>query len=71
MTGDLSIWHWLIVLLALALVGIPMARILKRAGHSPWWAIVYFLPLVNLAALWIFAFARWPALEGTRSTNPE
>jgi NADH:ubiquinone oxidoreductase subunit 3 (subunit A) len=46
----------------------PVARILKRTGHSGWWALLVFLPLVNLAALWVFAFARWPAL-GNAQTN--
>ena len=40
----------------------PVARILKRTGHSGWWALLMFVPLVNFIALWVFAFTRWPAL---------
>jgi len=29
-------------------------------GFSPLWAIVMFIPLVNLVALWILAFTEWP-----------
>lgn len=77
MDGGMSIWHWIILspifLGFLALFGVPIAQILRRAGHSPWWTIVWFIPMVNLAALWIFAFSPWPALRGdakTETTRP-
>lgn len=60
-------WHWLMAaampLLFLILVGVPIANILHRAGRSRWWMILAFVPLVNLICLWIFAFARWPAVD--------
>lgn len=40
------------------------ARIIGRAGFSPWWALITLVPIVNLVMLWIFAFGRWPVLEG-------
>jgi hypothetical protein len=58
-----SIWHWLVVVLFVILYGIPMARIIRRTGHSRFWVIAFFLPLVNLVALWVFTFARWPATD--------
>jgi hypothetical protein len=63
MMGVFSIVHWLVILAVLAIFGVPMWKILRRAGHSGWWVIVYFIPLVNILAIWIFAFAPWPALE--------
>lgn len=45
------------------LVGIPIIRILTKAGHSGWWVLLILVPLVNLIALWVFAFTRWPALR--------
>ncbi|MET0272617.1 MAG: hypothetical protein ABW360_06470 [Phenylobacterium sp.] len=54
-----SIWHWVIVLCAIALLGIPVVRILRRAGFSGWLALLWFVPLVNVVALWVFAFAPW------------
>ena len=63
--GTFSLWHWIIVILVLLLYGVPIATILGRAGYSKWWIIVFFVPFVNIVALWVFAFSRWPALERT------
>jgi hypothetical protein len=41
---------------------------LKKAGFSGWWAGLLLLPLVNLIAIWIFAFIRWPALSRSSSS---
>ncbi|HEV8680734.1 MAG TPA: hypothetical protein VGQ90_15265 [Stellaceae bacterium] len=45
------------------LLGIPVARILRRTGQSAWWSLLVVIPLANLVALWVFAFARWPAVD--------
>jgi hypothetical protein len=42
-------------------LGLPAARILRRTGLSPWWSFLVLVPYVNVAALWVFAFARWPS----------
>ena len=52
-----SIWHWVVVLALLA-TPLPIARILKRDGPSPFWALLYFIPLVNLIALWVWGYSR-------------
>jgi len=62
--GAFSPIHWLIVLAFLAGV-FPAARILQRTGHSPWWAILYFVPLIGWLGMWALAFARWPAVDST------
>lgn len=41
----------------------PVARILDRAGFNRAWCLLIFIPLLNWIALWVFAFANWPALE--------
>lgn len=41
----------------------PYVRILRRTGHTGWWVLALLIPGVNLAAIWIFAFAEWPALN--------
>jgi len=59
--GSFSIWHWVIVILLL----LPLwffGRALGKAGFSPWWALLGLTPVVNLIMLWVFAFAKWPAL---------
>jgi hypothetical protein len=51
-------------LLAIVLLGVPVASILHRTGHSRWWTVIAFIPLINLIGLWVFAFSRWPAVAG-------
>ena len=52
--------HWLMFVIIVALVAYPVGRILKRMGFSPLWAILAFLPLLNLLGLWIVALSDWP-----------
>jgi hypothetical protein len=60
-------WHWVMAivmpLLFIIIIGVPIARILRRSGHSRWWTIVAFVPLLNFIGLWVFAFTRWPSLD--------
>ncbi len=62
---EFSIFHWLIVILLVTFL-IPIARILRRTGHSPLWCLLWFVPLANVIALWVFAFKPWPV--DTRAT---
>ena len=55
--AEFSIFHWLIVL---AIVAIPVARILSRTGHNSGWCVFCFFPLINFILLWFFAFKGWP-----------
>jgi uncharacterized membrane protein YhaH (DUF805 family) len=41
----------------------PVARILRRTGHSQWWCLLAFIPVANLLGLWMLAYARWPAVD--------
>jgi hypothetical protein len=41
----------------------PVARILRRTGHSRWWCLIAWIPLVNFIGLWILAYAPWPAVD--------
>lgn len=43
--------------------GIPIARILRRAGFSGWWWLLMFGGPFMLIGLWVFAFRRWPVFE--------
>jgi hypothetical protein len=61
--GSFSLMHWLVVAILLAIFLVPIARILRRAGFSRWWCIVWAIPVLNVIALWVFAFAPWPALN--------
>ena len=60
-------WHWIMppimLIVLIVVVGVPVARILRRSGRSRWWTIVAFVPLLNLIGLWVFAFSRWPKFD--------
>jgi uncharacterized membrane protein YhaH (DUF805 family) len=43
------------------LTAIPVVRILRRTGFSGWLAFVALVPLLNIVALWAFAFSEWPS----------
>ena len=40
-------------------------NILAKAGFSRWWFLILWVPLVNIVAIWIFAFKRWPNIDDT------
>ena len=35
--------------------------VLARTGRSPLWVLALLAPWADIAALWLFAFAAWPA----------
>jgi hypothetical protein len=43
-----------------------LARILDRAGYAAAWGLVMWLPVINLIAVWVFAFLDWPRLRRPR-----
>jgi len=57
----------IIILVGLAIVIVPYCFILKKAGFSPWLALLNAVPLGNLIMLYVPAFAEWkvaPVLQG-------
>ena len=42
-----------------ALFAIPAGLVLKRTGHSMWWALLCFIPIAALIGLWVLALTRW------------
>ena len=63
--GAISIRHWFIIIVVLAMYAVPITKIVERTGHSKWWAVVFFIPLFHLVALWVLAFVKWPAMDRT------
>jgi hypothetical protein len=56
----------LAIIVGLFLLGLTLlylSRAIAKAGFSPWWALIALVPVVNVVMLWVFAFARWPALS--------
>jgi hypothetical protein len=63
--------HWATVIISCLLILSPIIKILRRVGFSEWWALLALVPIVNIAALWFFAYMRWPNLGGARrSASP-
>lgn len=48
-------------LVGFLIFAIPIMEIIHKAGYSRIWILMWFVPLVNIVFLWIFAFSRWPA----------
>jgi Mn2+/Fe2+ NRAMP family transporter len=58
-----SSWHWVWLILWIFLFLVPAWKIAKKAGFAGAWSLLMLIPLVNIAMLWVFAFARWPTLR--------
>jgi len=48
------------IFLALLLTVLPWYKIFSKAGYSGWYSLVMLVPLLNIIALFIFAFSEWP-----------
>jgi uncharacterized membrane protein YhaH (DUF805 family) len=64
--GSFSLMHWIVVLLIVLVYAVPTIKIIRKAGFSGWWVLLLLIPLVNIIALWSFAYAKWPALDQRR-----
>lgn len=67
---NLSLLGILFVFICIALIAttaIAIIRVIQRAGFSGWWALIIFVPILNMLALWYFGFGRWPILNEPRS----
>jgi hypothetical protein len=56
-----------VILLSILLVVWPFWRIFSKAGFPGWLAIGMLFPLLNVALLFVLAFAKWPALSNLES----
>lgn len=55
---------FLFCMLAIAFASVfPIYRIISRTGHSGWWSLLAFVPMLNWIFIWVFAFVRWPAVD--------
>ncbi|MEI7447044.1 MAG: hypothetical protein WCK28_19300 [Burkholderiales bacterium] len=61
-----SIWT-VLVLVPLVVPMWMIGRVLRRAGFSPWWVLLVLVPPVSIVALWVFAYVRWPSIDGPGS----
>jgi hypothetical protein len=54
----------LILAVVAVVVVLPVSRICKRAGFSPWLGLATLVPAANVLLLWYLAFAEWPRDRG-------
>jgi hypothetical protein len=52
-------------------LSVPVARIFKRVGISPWLSILVIVPVINVFGLWLFAFSPWPSDSATAEPEVE
>jgi uncharacterized membrane protein YeaQ/YmgE (transglycosylase-associated protein family) len=53
------------LVIAIVLFGIPIYKILGRAGKSRWWIALMLLSVIGaVIALWVIAFGRWTKTGG-------
>jgi hypothetical protein len=48
-------------------IGLPFTKIYKKAGYSPWMAILMIVPMVNVFMLYFLAFSNWPSLNRSQT----
>lgn len=53
----MALVSWLI---GAILFGVPLYKILPRAGMNPLWALTAVIPLAGIIVLWVIAFRAWP-----------
>lgn len=58
--GDMSIWHWIVILLWAIGFQWPAWRIVAKAGYHGALSLLILIPVVGMLAFWVFAFRRWP-----------
>ena len=62
---ELAVLAYIVLMLALVLW--PGARICRRLGFSPWLALLMLVPVGNLVLLWVAAYVPWPIENGRRA----
>jgi hypothetical protein len=61
----------ILILVAIAIVMIPCWFILKKAGFSPWLALLCIIPsLGTLVLLYVLAFAEWKVVPAPQAYWP-
>ncbi|ODP34046.1 hypothetical protein [Pandoraea sp. ISTKB] len=59
---------FLALLVSIVLIGVPVWRILRRLGFSPWLTVLAFIPIVNIISLWLLSYANWPGQRSSTQT---
>lgn len=57
----------LFAIVAFAIYLIPFWMIFKKAGFSPWLALLTWIPLVGIIVFYVVAFSQWNVVPVTRT----
>ena len=68
MLGTIGLSELIVIVTLLSVIAgglwiVPIWRVLTRAGFSGWYSLIALIPVINFVALWVFAFADWPAFR--------
>ncbi|MDD9901414.1 MAG: hypothetical protein OXT65_10575 [Alphaproteobacteria bacterium] len=62
--GFLPDWLWLLFAGLYVFAMMAMSCVIwSRAGKSPYYALFWLVPYVQLLMFWMLAFQRWPAID--------
>jgi hypothetical protein len=56
-------------LIVYAVVVVGWWQIVSKAGYRGAWALIAFVPLVNLVFFFVFAISDWPILKSLRTAQ--
>ncbi|WP_042699634.1 hypothetical protein [Azospirillum sp. B506] len=59
----LGFWELLIGSIVTMYMLIAGGWVLAKAGRSPLWILLLLFPYINVLAVWVFAFIRWPFVD--------
>jgi hypothetical protein len=62
--------YMVILAVIMAIIIIPFWFILKKAGFSPWLALINLVPFGTLILLYIVAFAQWKVVPAQQFAFP-
>ena len=58
---------FLMMLGSIAVVLVPVGKVLRRTGHNALWCLCAIVPVLNIIMLWLFAFKPWSKSGNTGS----
>jgi hypothetical protein len=63
--SNLTVLNWVFILAGAIFLfsDIVLTRVVVKSGVPRWWAILFMIPIVNIAMLWMFAMGKGPALR--------
>ena len=57
-------------LLFVIAIFLPFSTIFKKAGFSPWLALLMYIPLVNIIVLYVVAYSNWKVVPAAQPLPP-